>query len=173
MSNASSVASGNRRGSLWERLSSSFWFIPAILTAAGFSLSLVTQPLDRILQGTLNSLPAVISGGSSGASSVLAAISGSLITVIATVFSLTIVTLTLVSGQYSPRLLRSFMGDRGLQIVLRGVHRDVRILLNDLASRFYLRWRSFGLQPRGVGRRDDNPGALVRLAAHLLYRPLC
>jgi uncharacterized membrane protein len=49
---------------------------------------------------------------------VLSAISGSLITVIATVFSLTIVTLTLVSGQYSPRLLRSFMGDRGLQVVL-------------------------------------------------------
>lgn len=118
MSNESSVASGNRRGSLWERLSSSFWFIPAILTAAGFLLSLVTQPLDRVLQGTLNSLPTVISGGSSGASSVLSAISGSLITVIATVFSLTIVTLTLVSGQYSPRLLRSFMGDRGLQVVL-------------------------------------------------------
>lgn len=118
MAGESSVASGNRRGSLWERLSSSFWFIPAILTAAGFLLSLVTQPLDRLLQGTLESLPAVISGGSSGASSVLTAISGSLITVIATVFSLTIVTLTLVSGQYSPRLLQSFMRDRGLQIVL-------------------------------------------------------
>ncbi len=118
MANESSVASGNRRGSLWERLSSSFWFVPAILTAAGFLLSLVTQPLDRVLQGSLDVLPAVISGGASGAGSVLSAISGSLITVIATVFSLTIVTLTLVSGQYSPRLLRSFMGDRGLQVVL-------------------------------------------------------
>lgn len=118
MANQNSVASGNRRGSLWERLSSSFWFLPAILTVAGFLLSLVTQPLDRILQGALDSLPTVISGGASGAGSVLSAISGSLITVIATVFSLTIVTLTLVSGQYSPRLLRSFMGDRGLQIVL-------------------------------------------------------
>lgn len=68
--------------------------------------------------GALDSLPAVISGAASGAGSVLAAISGSLITVITTVFSLTIVTLTLVSGQYSPRLLRSFMGDRGLQVVL-------------------------------------------------------
>lgn len=118
MANESSIASGNRRGSFWERLSSSFWFVPAILTSAGFLLSLVTQPLDHILQGTLDGLPTVISGGASGASSVLTAISGSLITVIATVFSLTIVTLTLVSGQYSPRLLRSFMGDRGLQVVL-------------------------------------------------------
>ncbi len=113
-----SVASGNRRGSVWERLSSSFWFVPALLTAAGFLLSLATQPLDRLLQGTLDSLPTVISGGASGAGAVLAAISGSLITVIATVFSLTIVTLTLASGQYSPRLVRSFTGDRGLQVVL-------------------------------------------------------
>lgn len=118
MANESSIASGNRRGSLWERLSSSFWFIPAIFTVGGFLLSLATQPLDQLLQGALDSLPSVISGGASGASSVLAAISGSLITVIATVFSLTIVTLTLVSGQYSPRMLRSFMADRGLQVVL-------------------------------------------------------
>lgn len=81
-------------------------------------MSLATQPLDQLLQGVLDSLPTVMSGGASGASSVLTAISGSLITVIATVFSLTIVTLTLVSGQYSPRMLRSFMADRGLQVVL-------------------------------------------------------
>lgn len=118
MANEGGVASGNRRESMWERVNSSFWFIPSILTAAGFLLSLVTQPLDRILQGTLDSLPTVISGGASGASLVLSAISGSLITVIATVFSLTIVTLTLASGQYSPRLLQSFIADRGLQTVL-------------------------------------------------------
>ena len=113
MAKESGVASGNRRGSSWERLSSSFWFIPAILTAAGFLLSLVAQPLDRLLQGILGILPTVISGGSSGASSVLSAISGSLITVIATVFPLTVVTPTLVSGQYSSRLLRSFLWGPG------------------------------------------------------------
>ena len=118
MADESRIASGNRRGSISERLSSSFWFIPAIFTAGGFLLSLATQPLDQLLQGVLDSLPTVISGGASGAGEVLAAISGSLITVIATVFSLTIVTLTLVSGQYSPRMLRSFMADRGLQVVL-------------------------------------------------------
>ncbi len=81
-------------------------------------MSGVTQWLDNKFQGLLDSLPAVISGGATGASSVLSAISGSLITVIATVFSLTIVSLTLASGQYSPRLMRSFTGDKGLQIVL-------------------------------------------------------
>ncbi|MGB3683012.1 MAG: DUF2254 domain-containing protein [Rubrobacteraceae bacterium] len=112
------IASGNRRGSVWARMSASFWFVPSILTIAGFLLSFVTQPLDQLLQGTLDRLPTVVSGGASGASMVLSAISGSLITVIATVFSLTIVTLTLASGQYSPRLLQSFVADRGLQVVL-------------------------------------------------------
>ena len=118
MAKKGGIASGNRRSSAWERVSSSFWFVPSILTVAGFLLSLATQPLDQLLQGVLDDLPTVISGGASGAGMVLSAISGSLITVIATVFSLTIVTLTLASGQYSPRLLQSFIADRGLQVVL-------------------------------------------------------
>ena len=118
MAKKGGIASSSRSGSMWERVSSSFWFIPSILTVVGFLLSLATQPLDQLLQGALDGLPAVISGGASGASMVLSAISGSLITVIATVFSLTIVTLTLASGQYSPRLLQSFIADRGLQYVL-------------------------------------------------------
>jgi uncharacterized membrane protein len=48
----------------------------------------------------------------------LSAIVGSLITVIATIFSVTIVTLQLASSQYSPRLLQRFMSDRLVQIVL-------------------------------------------------------
>ena len=114
----SNSGSGSRVGSIWERINSSFWFIPALLTLVGMLLSGVTQWLDNKYQGLLDSLPAVVSGGATGASSVLSAISGSLITVIATVFSLTIVSLTLASGQYSPRLMRSFTSDKGLQIVL-------------------------------------------------------
>ena len=114
----SNSGSGSRVGSIWERVNSSFWFIPALLTLVGMFLSGVTQWLDNKYQGLLDSLPAVVSGGATGASSVLSAISGSLITVIATVFSLTIVSLTLASGQYSPRLMRSFTSDKGLQIVL-------------------------------------------------------
>ena len=114
----SNSGSGSRLGSVWERVNSSFWFIPALLTLVGIVLAGITQWLDNKYQGLLDSLPAVVSGGATGASSVLSAISGSLITVIATVFSLTIVSLTLASGQYSPRLMRSFTSDRGLQVVL-------------------------------------------------------
>ena len=114
----SNGGSGSRFGSIWEKVNSSFWFIPALLTLIGMLLSGVTQWLDNKYQGLLDSLPTVISGGATGAGSVLSAISGSLITVIATVFSITIVSLTLASGQYSPRLMRSFTSDKGLQVVL-------------------------------------------------------
>jgi uncharacterized membrane protein len=41
-----------------------------------------------------------------------------MITVTGLVFALTIVALQIASGQYSPRLLRNFMRDRGTQVVL-------------------------------------------------------
>ena len=57
-------------------------------------------------------------GGAEGARGVLTAIAGSLITVTGTVFSVTIVALQLASSQFTPRLLRSFVGDRVNQAVL-------------------------------------------------------
>ncbi len=48
----------------------------------------------------------------------LAAISGSMLTVAALVFSLTLATITQVSSQYSPRVLRNFMRDRINQVVM-------------------------------------------------------
>ncbi len=107
-----------RLGSLWERMDSSFWFLPALMTAGGIALFFFTQHLDQIVRTDLASLPVIFSGGATAARSVLSAISGSLITVVATVFSLTIVALQLASSQYSPRLLRSFTSDRGVQLVL-------------------------------------------------------
>ena len=112
------MAAGNQVGSLWERMNSSFWFIPGLLTVGGFLLALLTQPLDSLVQPVLDQLPTIISGGAQGAGDVLSAIAGSLITVIATVFSLTIVIFALTSGQYSPRMLWSLTSDRRLQVVL-------------------------------------------------------
>ena len=60
----------------------------------------------------------VYSGSPDGARTVLGAIAGSMITVAGTVFSITIVSLSLASSQFGPRLLRNFLSDRGNQIVL-------------------------------------------------------
>lgn len=107
-----------RSGSVWGKVNSSFWFVPTIIIAGGVVLYGITLTLDQLTFTSLSALPIVFSGGASAARSVLAAISGSMITVITTAFSLTIVAFVLASGQYTPRLLRSFTADRGLQVVL-------------------------------------------------------
>lgn len=78
----------------------------------------VTHYLDRLVSSDLSTVPVLFSGGPSAARDVLSSISGSLITVIGTVFSLTIVAFTLTSGQYTPRMLKNLSSDRGLRIVL-------------------------------------------------------
>ncbi len=107
-----------RPDSAWEGLSSSFWFVPSLMTAGAVLLFVVTLQLEQLVPSDVSGLPVVFSGGADAARNVLSVISGSLITVVATVFSLTIVALQLASANYSPRLLRNFTSDRGVQVVL-------------------------------------------------------
>lgn len=107
-----------RPHSAWEGLSSSFWFVPSLMTAGAVLLFIVTLQLEQLIPSDVSGLPVVFSGGADAARNVLSVISGSLITVVATVFSLTIVALQLASANYSPRLLRNFTSDRGVQVVL-------------------------------------------------------
>ncbi len=88
------------------------------MMVSDFFLFAVTLQLDQLFRADISSLPVVFSGDATAARSVLSTISGSLITVAATVFSLTIVVLQLASSQYSPRLLGNFISDRGVQVVL-------------------------------------------------------
>lgn len=101
-----------------ERASSSFWFVPGLMTVGAILLLALTLQLDQVLRATLSGLPLFFSGGASAARTVLSVIAGSLITVAATSFSLTIVVLQLTSSSYTPRLLPIFMSDRGVQVVL-------------------------------------------------------
>ncbi len=107
-----------RVGSRWEGIFSSFWFVPGLLTVGAVVLFLVTHQIDLLLSADLEELPLIFSGGATAARSLLSTIAGSLITVVATVFSLTIVALQLASTSYTPRLLRNFTSDRGVQVVL-------------------------------------------------------
>jgi uncharacterized membrane protein len=62
--------------------------------------------------------PLAFQGTAEDARGVLVVVSATMITVTGLVFALTIVALQIASGQYSPRLLRNFMRDRGTQVVL-------------------------------------------------------
>jgi uncharacterized membrane protein len=112
-----------RVSSIRDQLRTSFWFTPALMVVAavlvaGFTLSLD----DAISRERLRELPVlgtlVYSGGPDGAREVLSAVAGSMITVAGVVFSITMVALTLASGQYGPRLMDSFVRDRGNQLTL-------------------------------------------------------
>jgi uncharacterized membrane protein len=99
----------------WESLTSSLWFVPAIMTVIALCLALLSIALDDVLESKMRW---AYGGGPEGARAVLAAIAGSMITVAGVAFSIMIVALTLASQQFGPRLLRNFMRDTGNQVVL-------------------------------------------------------
>ena len=105
--------------SYWDRMRSSFWFLPLLMAAAAVVLSFLTVYLDSVVnEKWIRSVKWVYAGGAEGASAVLAAIAGSMITIAGLVFSMTLVALSLTSSQFGPRLLRNFMSDPANQAVL-------------------------------------------------------
>lgn len=62
--------------------------------------------------------PLLFGAGADGSRGMLSAIAGSMLTVATLAFSLTLATITQVSNQYSPRVLRNFMRDRVNQVVM-------------------------------------------------------
>lgn len=96
----------------------SLWFLPGVMTLGGAVLALGLVQLDALLELDRRAGHVwAFGGGAAGARGVLQAIAGSLITVTATIFSITIVTLQLASTQFTPRVLRTFTRDRGVQLV--------------------------------------------------------
>jgi uncharacterized membrane protein len=103
----------------WERLRSSYWLVPSVLALLAVAGSALSLHIDtRINPKWARDSAWIWAGGADGARSMLATIASSTITVAGVVFSITIVTLTLASSQFGPRLLRNFMSDRGTQLVL-------------------------------------------------------
>ncbi len=94
------------------------WFVPMFLGGGGLLLGILFAGIDYVFDDTLRFLPRFFVVQASGAREILGVIAGSTITVTGTVFSITIVALTLASTQFSPRILRNFMRDAGNQIVL-------------------------------------------------------
>jgi uncharacterized membrane protein len=103
----------------WDRVRSSFWFLPAVMAGGAVALAFTTVALDKPVTDWLSlSWAWTFNGGAEGASSLLGAIAGSMITIAGVVFSMTLVALSLASSQLGPRLLRNFMRDTTTQTVL-------------------------------------------------------
>lgn len=108
-----------RLAHLWERLRTSYWFVPTLMTAGAIGLSFASVHFDgQVSTKWVRTVGWIWAGSPAGARQVLATIAGSMITVAGVSFSITIVALTLASSQFGPRLLRSFVRDTGNQVVL-------------------------------------------------------
>ncbi|MTJ10996.1 DUF2254 domain-containing protein [Anabaena sp. UHCC 0204] len=102
---------------LWDSLHSSYWFIPAVMAMVATALALIMLNVDRKDQIDIDYWW-IYTGGADGARSLLEAVAGSMMSVAATAFSITIVALQLAASNFGPRLLRNFMQDTGNQVVL-------------------------------------------------------
>ena len=101
-------------GRVREGLRTQLWPVPTLGIILGLALGVAIPRLDAHVDPgvSANTVAYLFGGGPSAARTFLGAIAQSLITVTSLTFSLTVVTLQLASGQFSPRLLRTFSRDR-------------------------------------------------------------
>ena len=105
-----------RREAVREYAGGALWLLP-FLTAngaivVGLAVSRIGAPDGSVLARL------AFQGTADDARSVLMAIAGTVVTVIALVLGLSVVALQLSSTQFSPRLLRNFLRDRPNQVML-------------------------------------------------------
>ena len=106
-----------RLQSIREHIRVSLWFLPAIFALGAGLVAFILLNLDRHLsrEATLFFL---YGGTAEGARNVLSTIAQSMLTFTGLVFTITMLVLQLASTQLSPRVMRTFLRDRGNQAVL-------------------------------------------------------
>jgi uncharacterized membrane protein len=113
--------SSSARAAHWRSdvLRTNLWLVPGIEVLAAIVLFVATLSLDRAAYRGDFGLPSwTISGTADAARQILTTIAAAVITVVGVVFSIILVTLTLASTQFGPRMLRNFVRDRGTQLTL-------------------------------------------------------
>jgi uncharacterized membrane protein len=102
-----------------ETLRTNLWLIPAIESVVAVLLFVLTLKIDlAAFHGEIRLPSWFISGSPDAARQILSSLAAAIITVVGVVFSVMIVTLTLASSQFGPRMLRTFIRDRGTQLTL-------------------------------------------------------
>lgn len=105
--------------SSWDALKESYWLVPIAMAIVAALVASALLQLDHILADrVVIELPWITAADAPGTRALLTAVAGSMITVTGVVFSITVVSLSLTSSQFGPRLLRNFLRSRVNQIVL-------------------------------------------------------
>lgn len=103
----------------WKELLATFWFLPVLIIVFSILLSIGLVSLDTTIDISQEGWARFfIVNSSDSARSILSTISGAMMGVAGTVFSITLVALTLASSQFGPRLIKNFMYVRLNQVVL-------------------------------------------------------
>jgi uncharacterized membrane protein len=103
----------------WNEITSTFWFLPVLIIMFSVALALGLVSLDNSITVSHEGwVRFFLVNSADSARSILSTISGGMIGVAGTVFSVTLVALTLASSQLGPRLIKNFMYVRLNQVVL-------------------------------------------------------
>jgi uncharacterized membrane protein len=99
-----------------DLLSNSWWWVPSLLMAGLSAAAILMTRIDRWARQPPDLL--AFSGGAAEARQVLSNMGSAVLTFTGLTFSIAIVVLTLISGQLSPRVLRTFLRDRPTKTAL-------------------------------------------------------
>lgn len=104
--------------SLWERVRTSLWFLPGLMTLSALALAWLTLRMRINLGDGIDTVWWLHSGSAADAAGLLSSLLASMITVATLAISITMVVLTLAANQLGPRLIRGFMADKRTQTML-------------------------------------------------------
>lgn len=103
----------------FNKLHATFWFVPVLIIIISILLAIGLMYVDQVITLSQDGLARYfLVNSADSARTILSTISGAMIGVAGTVFSVTLVVLTLASSQFGPRLIRNFMYVRLNQVVL-------------------------------------------------------
>ena len=109
----------NKLRQLWSNLQSSFWFTPSLIVVGSIVFAEALIEVDSAGSNRwLSQWPRLFGAGAEGARQILSTLAGSMMSVMGITFSMTLLALALVSGQYTSRILRNSMRSRVTQVTL-------------------------------------------------------
>ena len=101
---------------LLSHIRTSLWFVPSVCVLAGVATSFVTLFLDR--QSGFDLVSPRLVGGPDNALFLLSSIAASMVSLAALVLTITMVVVQLAMGQFSPRIVQTYLQDKPSQLAI-------------------------------------------------------